>query len=355
MSRIPDDRALGADYEERWENFRSNQFRNIKNNIIKLNNKTVQLFPQGIHIGDLSFCCNGERINSTEGIPRDVNFKLDGGTLFFSLNYNGDNISGEIRSDGNAKSGPQSINLLISVNRINSEVKVVCIANNKNQVNFGFLIKDFTDLNTLQSVNLKNPLQVSAPTTCNVVNDELKKIFTKNDINLEVELFAQTDNFGLNLGELGGIVTADEPYPNGYPKELVGTCDNAQHVTNIGVQTLYSFRPKLKNVLKGTGNTLFAQTNDINSMYNTGLTDCEFYLNILAYVTFRYMLAGLSSDGNFTSKWLKANNYKKFLRNLRNSEFAASIVIFTEPQPCFDFTNFNQYFINCDHKTPKSL
>ena len=323
-------------------------------NEINLNNKNIQLFPQGIHIEDLPFCCNGVKFNDTEGIPTDVSFTLDSETLSFSLNYNGINISGEIHSDGSSKSAPQSVNLLISVNRINSGIEITSITNTLNPVIFKFLITDFNDLNTIQFVQLRDPVRANAPTTCDVVNSSLKKIFDENNSNLKVELFAETDNFGLNLGELGGIVTADESYPNGYPKELVGTCDNAQHVTNIGVQTLYSFKPKLRNVLKGTGNTLFAQTNNINSMYNTGLTDCEFYLNILAYSTFRYMLAGLSSDGNFTSKWLNSNNYTKFLRNLRNSEFAASIVIFTEPQPCFDFTNFNQYFIECNHKKPKN-
>lgn len=191
-------------------------------------------------------------------------------------------------------------------------------------------------------------MQNNLPITCNVINENLNIVFNnKKDINLKVELFCQTDNFVLNLSELGGIVTANKSYPNGYPKKLIGKCKN---VTNIEIQTFYSYKPSLYKILKGEGNTLFAQIKDINSIYNTGLTDCEFYALILAYCSFRYMLAGLSNDGDLSCKWLYSNNYEKFLRRLQRSEFSAALVIFTEPQECFDFTKFNKYFKSCDHK-----
>ena len=316
---------------------------------LSLNSLNVPLYLQGIHVrNSLS---SKDELNKTEGTPIDSNFRLNEGILYFSLNYNGNNINGEVHRNGCAKSGNGSVPLAILVKETNSITEVICITDTETSIFFRFLITDITNLSTIQWIELGDPLQSNAPTTCNTVNESLRKIFKQeNDVNLRVELFAQTDNFGLNLGELGGIVTADQSYPNGYPKELVGECDNAQQVTNIGVQTLYSFRPKLNTVLKGTGNTLFAQTNDVNSMYNTSLSDCEFYLNIIVYSTYRYMLAGLSSNGKFSTKWLYANNYDKFLRNLRNSEFSAATVIFTEPQECFNFTNFNRYFINCAHK-----
>jgi len=312
-----------------------------------LNTLNVKLYPQGIHIDDLLFF---EDLNDTEGTPIDVNFTLNEQILSFSLNYNGNNISGEVRSDLSTKVIGQSVNLLIGVVKTDLGLEVICTTIIQNPITFIFLIENFETLDSITWTELKDPLQADVPTTCSTINDQLKKILQQNDINLRVELSAQTDRFGLNLGELRGIVTATESYPNGYPKELVGICDNIQTVTDIGVQTLYSFKPKLNKVLKGSGDTLFAQTNDINSMFITGLTDCQFYINIIAYCTYRYMLAGLSNNGDFSCKWLYANNYQKFLRNLRNSEFSAAIVIFTEPQKCFDFTNFNQYFINCDHK-----
>ena len=320
-----------------------------KDNSASLSETTISLHWQGIHIVDpLS---SGEELNRTEGTPINVHFRVNEGKLFFSLNHNEKNINGEVRPDRSAKYGDESVALSILVKPVDLGLLVRCTTDTENPLVFSFLIRDLVDLNTLQGAQIGDPLQISSPISTEPVNESLKKIFKQeNDVNLRVELFAQTDNFGLNLGELGGIVTADESYPNGYPKELVGECDNAQQVTDIGVQTLYSFKPKLNTVLKGNGNTLFAQSNDVNSMYNTGLSDCEFYLNIIAYSTYRYMLAGLSSNGNFSIKWLYANNYEKFLRNLRNSEFSAAVVIFTEPQENFDFTNFNRYFINCDHK-----
>lgn len=63
------------------------------------------------------------------------------------------------------------------------------------------------------------------------------------------------------------------------------------------------------------------------------------------------MFAGLSNNSVFSCTWLCANNYKKFLRNLENSEFSAAVPLFTEPQPGFDFSNYNQYFRSCEqHK-----
>lgn len=321
-----------------------------ENNLTSSKDLNIKLYPQGIHIDNLDFSLKTP--NKTQGIPTDVNFTVNDNILSFSLNYKGDNINAEIYLDGGAKQGDESVNLNISVDRSDSKVKVSCIIINLHPVIFTFLMEDLTNLNSLKWIEVRDLLQNNLPTTCNVINENLDRVFktqTEN-INLKVELFCRTDNYFLNLGELGGNVIANKSYPNGYPKELVGKCDNSQKVTNLGIQTLYSFKPKLSKVLKGEGNTLFVQTNSINSMYDTGLTDCEFFLNILAYCSFRYMLGGLSNDGDFSCKWLYANNYKKFLKSLKRSEFSAAAVIFTEPQECFDFTDFNKYFKSCDHK-----
>jgi hypothetical protein len=312
----------------------------LLDNMVKSKSVIKSLYPQNISIN-----APIDNFQKSEGNPIIVNFSLNENNtiLSFHFDYNGDIVNGEVHSDGYVKS-----NNFILVEKVNN-TQIIRVITVENLVLFQFLINDFTNLNTIQWTTLGDSLKTNAPTTCNIVNSSLKKLLEQNT--LSVELFCQTDKYGLNLGELGGIVDDNKSHPNGYPKELIGTCDKFQQVTNLGVQTFYSFRPKLNKVLKGNGNTLFAQTNDINSMFNTGLTDCEFYLNILAYSTYRYMLAGLSNNGDFSCKWLYANNYDKFLRNLKNSEFSAAIVIFTEPQPCgSDFTNFNRYFINCPHK-----
>jgi len=321
---------------------------NLTKNLSKIRTATAQLYTQNIVIGVETIGSSlTKSISKTENSSIDVKFSLNDTSeiLSFDFNYNNQIISGDITHDGYSKSSN-----LISVEKTeNHETLVTCVTNDSNSIVFQFLIEDFVNLSSIKWLTLRDPLQSSAPTECSIDNSLLNKLLTQNN-NLKLKLFAYTDNYGLNLGELGGIVTANKSYPNEYPKELIGKCVKFQSDPDLGIQTFYNFRPKLNKVLKGSGDTLLAQTNDINSIYDTGLTECQFYLNIIAYSTYRYMLAGLSDNGNFSCKWLYANNYKKFLKNLRNSEFSAAIVIFTKPQQCFDFTHFNEYFVNCDHK-----
>lgn len=309
-------------------------------------NRTLQLWPQNVIIG--LQCCN---FQNTEGTPTDINFILnnDSKILTFSLTYNDNFISGEIHSNGCTKTSPNSVNLLIGFEVVNNVTIITCVTNNDKPIVLQFSIEDFASLN-ISFVELRDLLQFSESTICESVNSTLKNLLKQNNIELDVRVFVQTDNYGLNLGELGGYVISDKPYPNGYPKELIGKCENAQFVTNLGIQTFYSFKPKLNKVLKGQGSTLLAQTDDINSIYDADPSDCNFFQNILFYSALRYMLAGLSTDGDFSCRWLYANNYAKFLKNLENSEFRVFLPIFNEKQDCFDFTNFNQYFRSCEHK-----
>jgi hypothetical protein len=202
------------------------------------------------------------------------------------------------------------------------------------------------DLTTFREASLISYLQISTGTNLEMpIINSVNRLMAKLIDETIVELIAQTDQFGLNLGEMTAILTSDHSYSNGYPKKLIGYCLDINNNNNPNiVQTFYSFRPKLSKVLKGEGTTLLAQTNNINCLYDTDLTNCDFYLNILAYCTLRYMLAGLSNNSLFSLKWLYANYYEQFLINLKNSEFSAAVVLFTEPQGNFDFTNFNRYF-----------
>lgn len=49
-----------------------------------------------------------------------------------------------------------------------------------------------------------------------------KKLNNFNDTELYVSINYQTDNFGLDLGEIFGSVTALKTYPCGYSKKLIG-------------------------------------------------------------------------------------------------------------------------------------
>ena len=153
-------------------------------------------------------------------------------------------------------------------------------------------------------------------------------------------------------------LTSDHSYPNGFPKKLIGYCKNLPTTNTTGIDTFYSFKPKLSKVLKLEGENLLDQTNKINKKYNNiSIKDykknCIFFDSILAYTTLRYMLAGLSNGSIFSCKWLYSNNYNKFLRNLENpenSDFSDFVKLFKEPNPQlgFDFTDYNKYFRSCE-------
>lgn len=279
-------------------------------------------------------------------------------TLLFQLYDNGQLfIGGEINFGSKIFVSPNTADTFISAIILDDgSLQVRVISGSFLGSFFSFLLSNPTNPQTIRAASLKIMPQtaIADDNIVTMVNSKkkLSKILVRTT-DLQVQLFAQTDNFGLNLGEMAGIVNATKSYPNAYPKELIGVCKDVPlpELTNFGlIQTCYSFKPKLSKVLKGKGDTLLAQTNDINAMYNSGLLDCDFYLNIVAYCTYRYMLAGLSNGSNFSRKWLYANHYEEFLINLENSEFSAAVEIFTKPQPDFNFTNFNRYFVDCVKK-----
>lgn len=167
---------------------------------------------------------------------------------------------------------------------------------------------------------------------------------------LTIQIFMQSDSWGLNLIEMSCTVTAKKKYPNSYPSKLIGYCKKLQPQTTDLIQTKYSFNPNIRKVLKLEGENLLDQTNNINKKYNNvdiseNLKNCEFYNRIITYSSIRYYLGGLSSNGDFSCKWLCSNNYHKFLRNLENSDFYEAIVIFKDP--CYGYVDFNKYYRKC--------
>jgi hypothetical protein len=216
---------------------------------------------------------------------------------------------------------------------------------------FTLELTDYSDLTTFKYTNISKTIQSS-----NLIEEIgifIPTLFKHNDT--EVQIYYQTDNLGVNLGEMICKITSDHSYPNGFPKKLIGYCDGATTTNTSGIDTFYSFKPKLSKILKLEGSTLLDQTNKLNEESN-GITidnyidNCIFFNNILAYSTLRYMFAGLSNNSIFSCKWLYANNYFKFLRNPENSEFSAAVPLFTEPQKGFDFSDYNKYYRSCPHK-----
>jgi len=217
---------------------------------------------------------------------------------------------------------------------------------------FDFFMDDILHPHIISEAEIQNigyyvNLSLSSPIGSNINCGN----FSNND-NLKLEINAKTDAFGLNLIEMSATVTADKKYPNGVSDYLIGYCQDLSKQNTDFVQTSYSFNPNLRKILKLCGNSLLDQTNNINKEFNNvDITDntknCQFFLNIVSYSAIRYYLGGLSNNGNFSLKWLYANNYKKFLRNLANSDFKDGIVIFTDP--CYGYVDFNKYFRSCEH------
>lgn len=178
-----------------------------------------------------------------------------------------------------------------------------------------------------------------------IIEDKLNQKLSKvNNDDLFVQISVQSDILGLNLGEILTIINAKKSYPDGYPKKYIGNCSSlhlSKYTANGLIQTFYSKRPDFSEVLKGGSNqsSLFNQTSNINRQFNTGLSDCEFYNNVVEYAALKYIFAGLCS-GCFSLNWLYSDNNKKFIKCMKNSEFAKFLVVFDE----YGFTKYNKYF-----------
>jgi hypothetical protein len=275
--------------------------------------------------------------------------------LTFEITYKNELISGILFIDNNGNvSSFRNITRLLDIHIDNLNEGNYIIAGFNFVFTVRLIIKDCRDLTTFKQTQVEVLLQQEQETT--PIMSTLNSFLSKINSNTEVQIYYQTDNLKLNLGEMVSLLKSDHSYPNGLSKKLIGYCNNLPTTNTTGIDTFYSFKPKLSKVLKLEGDNLLDQTNKINEQFNNITIDrvdknCVFFRNILAYSTLRYIFAGLSNNSIFSCTWLCSNNYKKFLRNLENSEFSAVVPLFTEPQPGFDFSNYNQYYRSCiQHK-----
>lgn len=212
------------------------------------------------------------------------------------------------------------------------------------EVRLTFKFKPFREIS---SIIVSSPSQLGLASTSNIINNAntnlRQALASNNDNNLGVDIFIQTDALGLNLGEMVAIVDAKKSYPNGYAKRGLGVCSQFKlpHKTPEGlIQTFYSQRPDLSKVLKGRkGPNLFEQITYINRRYNTGESDCNFYIKILQYSGLKYMFYGLCS-GRFSLDILYSDNNQKFINCMRQREFAKYLVVFK----LLGIADYNKYF-----------
>jgi len=288
---------------------------------------------------------------NTDTDKKELKFKTEGKAIVIS------NVSGIIYYDDNGQCTGY-IDTSPKVGSINFS-----IGNNKNEiisqwvVTFAtrFNIKDFRDLTTFVGADayFTLPESKSEPFSDNSFSLNNLRMKAKNDTKLDILYI--TDRSSTNLGEMYSKVTSNHSYPNGFPKKLIGYRYGITTTNTQAIDTFYSFNPKLSKVLKLEGDSLLDQTNKINKEFdkikiNNYQENWSFFNSILAYSTLRYMFAGLSNNSIFSCKWLYANNYKKFLKNLKNSEFSAAVPLFTKPQQEFDFSDYNKYYRECPHK-----
>ena len=339
--------------------------------------KSIPLVPLGLNLCEVGGKCQ-ERSQNMRGNNRgnqlllELNLNETTQVLTFSLTQTrGVNrdilLSGTIRK---YKEGDKEVYLTSSgVNAPKISVEpvstggytlVAFIPKNANSqsgkgLTLSFFLNDVTSLNSVRDVSAHIPTQNG-----NAANDEqngnaaanslmsakLNQVKTKQNGDLpdfpDVQILVQSDVLGLNLGEIFTIVTAKKTYPNGYPTRDIGKCDDQERPTHLPgglIQTYYSAKPDLKRVIKGSGNTLYAQVIKLN---DTKLSDCDFYGQVIAYAAIKYVLAGLSNGGKFSASWLYAKNNAKFMRNLRNSDFADYAVVFTDPQ--YGLVGYDKYF-----------
>lgn len=279
-----------------------------------------------------------------------LNLTLNGNILNFEIIYNNLPITGflNINYDGTI----QSYHSEILLGYIPTPLSFSGFTPDY-EFNLSFKLEDYKDFTSFKEARVDVLLQQEEAMKGAPMLRNINKFLTQTNNNTQIQIYYQTDNLKVNLGEMITKLTSDHSYPNGFPKKLIGYCNNLPTTNTNGIDTFYSFKPKLSKVLKLEGENLLDQTNNINKKYSSITIDqvdknCIFFRNILAYSTLRYMFAGLSNNSVFSCKWLYANNYSKFLRNLENSEFSAAVPLFTEPQPGFYFSNYNQYYRSCE-------
>jgi hypothetical protein len=161
-----------------------------------------------------------------------------------------------------------------------------------------------------------------------------------------LQMTYQTDGWGCNLSEVISILTPTPndtfPYPKGYPKDLIGHCTDSGPGVPDKTSIFYSNKPNISSVLIGSEPfpSLLHHTNYLNSLYPSGYSDCDFFQNVMAYSSVRYVLAGILNHC-FSDEWLRRGYTKKFMAQLSTSQFAPGAVEFFQ-QPQYD--GLDSYF-----------
>jgi hypothetical protein len=114
-------------------------------------------------------------------------------------------------------------------------------------------------------------------------------------------------------------------------------------VRNKGIiQNYEKFCPKIVSVLKGVGLTAYDKLSYIYKTKNISILGLDFLYNMVGYSMVRYFLSKLLY-GKFNIKFLLDKYYKKFIEDLKNSEYKNFVPFFTDPNS--EVFNYNKYFL----------
>jgi hypothetical protein len=190
----------------------------------------------------------------------------------------------------------------------------------------------------LQQITITWELEVQERAEAKKSEEQLEIIRTNLHLPTpQLQIIWSTDQLGSNLGEIVCLVEGNYlPYEQ-YPIKLIGkyswfylssTCSKDSNSL-----VYFSKHPNLMPVMKGCATKTYLQkTIELN---DTDLSNIEFYLNLLSFMSLRYYLGGLTS-GKLTRKWLLQSMTEQFYINMANSEFAGYITLFTETYKGYD-------------------
>jgi len=332
--------------------FNSNEQKNKLKDLDDISKVTYNLLPSGfVELDNNVLCLVYKPINRNQSTSYEVILTFDK-ELRFEVIFNKETIlEGFISENGYSKGVNGTCisvygNFNIFASKTDPKTDLVY------QVLFDMKdVKSINDISNLRvRVKFQKIMNISQPnpTPSHNITSNIKNTLNKiNSKNLSINITAQTDYFGLNLGEIYGSVASTKEYSGCYPTKLLGVCDSLLvnlHTEDGLIVTPFSGKPDLQKVLKEKGSTLLSQTKRINKKYGSKLDDCLFYDQIMIYSALKYVFSGLIT-GNFSDEWLYGKNNDKFYKTMKKSDFADYLRLFTDQQ--YGLIGFDKYFKYC--------
>lgn len=132
---------------------------------------------------------------------------------------------------------------------------------------------------------------------------------------------------------------------------LIDESDIGHTIFNVVSKTTQTFIkgcPKIVNVLKGKGDTMWDKLNYLYVTNPPGILGYDFIAKIVRYSMLKYILGKLLY-GVFDKKYILNKNFKKFLKDLGKSQYNNYVPFFTTGE----YKNYYKYFLYDNHDNLK--